>query len=162
MLLKGPNIPNHEKQAIWDTNSLSKVPQIFEITNLGYILSKNTSQIMKNWNSHFMIREHEKNIINASILKIYDIEGFQKYHKSWKNSGLWYELENISNVLNSTLLRYRRTLKYLKSLKNHHFEILARREISQISKNRLFWDTDTSKNISNPLKIIVLRYWGHW
>ena len=43
-----PYIPNHEKQVIWDTNSPSKVPQIFEIANLGYILNKNTSQIMKN------------------------------------------------------------------------------------------------------------------
>ena len=46
--MKGPNIPNHEKQTIWDTKCPSEVPLIFEKTNLGYILSKNTSQIAKN------------------------------------------------------------------------------------------------------------------
>ena len=47
-IFEAPNIPNHEKRAIWDANSPSKVPQIFEKTNLGYILSKNTSQITEN------------------------------------------------------------------------------------------------------------------
>ena len=135
-----------------------KYHKTWKIGLLWYDWGSKISQMLLN--SHFMIQKRGKNIINASILKIYDIERLQKYHKSLKNGNLWYRRENISNVLNSTLLRYRRACKYLKSLKNQRFEILARREISQMPENRSFWDTDTSKNISNHLKIMVLRYWG--
>ena len=130
------NITNSLKFAFYDTEDMRKYHKLPEIRILWYGRHAKISQTPRN--SHFMIREREKNIIKASILEIYDIEGLQKYHKSWKTGVLWYKHENISNVVNSTLLRYRRTLKYLKSLKNHHFEILARRKISQISKNWLF------------------------
>ena len=68
---EAPYIPNHEKQVIWDTNSPSKVPQIFEIANLGYkqiLKSPKISRIPRIF--AFYDTNVGKNIINALNVRV--------------------------------------------------------------------------------------------
>ncbi len=101
---EAPYIPNHEKQVIWDTNSPSKVPQIFEIANLGYILNKNTSQIMKN--KPFGIQTAPK---KYQIFEITNL-GYKQVLKSPKISRIprifaFYDTNVGKNIINASNIR---------------------------------------------------------